>query len=48
MKPAQVADRSSGAMVRQAGAVVMVGMQTAVPRFAAISVSTSSGFIAIR
>ena len=47
MKPTQVTERSSGAMVRQAGAVVMVGTQIASPRWAAITRSTSSGFIAI-
>src|SRR5262249_59912357 len=45
MKPTQETDRSSGAIVRHAGAVVMVGMQIAVPRAAAIILSTSSGFI---
>jgi hypothetical protein len=45
MKPTQDTDRSSGAMVRQAGAVVMVGTQMALPRSAAMARSTSSGFM---
>src|SRR5262249_2157324 len=45
MNPTHAIDRSSGAIVRQAGAVVMVGMQMAVPRLAAMILSTSSGFI---
>ena len=44
MKPTQVTDRSLGAMLRQAGAVVMVGTTMASPRSAAIMRRTSSGF----
>src|SRR5262245_48194274 len=47
MKPTQPMERSSGAMVRQAGAVVMVGTQMASPRAAAIARRTSSGFMAM-
>jgi len=47
MKPTQPIDRSSGAMVRQAGEVVMVGTQIALPRAPAIARSTSSGLMAI-
>ncbi len=32
MKPTQPTERSSGAILRQAGPVVMVGTQMAVPR----------------
>ena len=35
MKPTQPTERSSGAMVRHAGEVVMVGTQMASPRAAA-------------
>ncbi len=45
MKPTHPTDRSSGAMVRQAGEVVMVGTQMALPRPAAMTRSTSSGFM---
>ena len=48
MKPTQPTDRSSGAILRQAGAVVMVGTQMAVPRAAmpgAVSRLIVSGFI---
>jgi hypothetical protein len=47
MKPVQPTERSSGAIVRQAGEVVMVGTQIASPRAAAIARRTSSGFMAI-
>ena len=47
MNPTQPMDRSSGAMVRHEGDVVMVGMQIAVPRLAAMTFSTSSGFMAV-
>ena len=43
MKPTQVTDRSSGARLRQAGAVVMVGTTMASPRSAAITRRASSG-----
>src|SRR5207247_2512100 len=45
MKPTQETERSSGAMSRQPGAVVMVWMQMALPRAAAMTRSTSSGFM---
>src|SRR5262245_37071328 len=47
MNPTQETERSSGAMARQAGAVVIVGMQIAVPRAAAMTRSTSSGFMGV-
>src|SRR5581483_5117776 len=46
MKPTQATDRLSGAIVRQAGAVVMVGTQMALPAAAAMARSASSGLIA--
>ena len=45
MKPTQPTERSSGAMVRHAGEEVMVPTQMASPCAAAITWSTSSGFI---
>src|SRR5687768_2399667 len=47
MKPTQPTDRSSGASSRQAGDVVMVGTQIALPRPPWITFRTSSGFIAM-
>src|SRR5262245_50691508 len=41
MKPTQPAERSSGAISRQAGDVVMVGTQIALPRLSAITFRTS-------
>jgi hypothetical protein len=45
MNPTQATERSSAAILRHAGAVVMVGMQMAVPRASAITRSAASGFI---
>src|SRR5499426_4630672 len=47
MKPMQPTERSSGAMSRHAGEVVMVGMQMALPRAAWIAFSASSGLMAM-
>ena len=47
MKPTQPIERSSGASVRQAGDVVIVGTQIALPRAAAIALRMSSGLMAI-
>src|SRR5204862_157423 len=47
MKPTHPTDWSSGASVRHAGAVVIVGTHSASPRAAAIARSASSGFMAI-
>jgi len=47
MKPTQPIERSSGARVRQAGEVVIVGTQIALPRAAAIARRMSSGLMAI-
>ena len=44
MNPTHVTDRSFGAMLRHAGAVVMVGTTMASPRSAAMARRTSSGF----
>jgi len=43
MKPTQPMERSSGASVRQAGDVVIVGHPIALPRAAAIALRMSSG-----
>src|SRR5215510_14574242 len=47
MKPTQPTERSSAAMSRHAGDVVMVGMQMALPRAAWIAFSASSGLMAM-